>query len=94
MVEVLMSCPADLKVTQRSFNFGKKKGLPLYFVSAADGTNVVKVQSSLFSFPAVSANVSFSLFSCIEEFQRYSLPYVILQVDYFQHKVITELALQ
>lgn len=34
---------ADLKVTQRSFNFGKKKGLPFYFVSAADGTNVVKV---------------------------------------------------
>ncbi|KAG7217432.1 hypothetical protein INR49_021599 [Caranx melampygus] len=28
---------ADLKVTQRSFNFGKKQGLPFYFVSAADG---------------------------------------------------------
>lgn len=36
-------CAADLKVTQRSFNFGKKQGLPFYFVSAADGTNVVKV---------------------------------------------------
>lgn len=35
---------ADLKVTQRSFNFGKKHGLPFYFVSAADGTNVVKVR--------------------------------------------------
>ncbi|KAG8012589.1 Outer dense fiber protein 3-B [Nibea albiflora] len=34
---------ADLKVTQRSFNFGKKQGLPFYFVSAADGTNVVKM---------------------------------------------------
>ncbi|XP_061629044.1 RAB, member of RAS oncogene family-like 2 isoform X2 [Phyllopteryx taeniolatus] len=34
---------ADLKVTQRSFNFAKKKGLPFYFVSAADGTNVVKM---------------------------------------------------
>ncbi|XP_062403056.1 RAB, member of RAS oncogene family-like 2 [Sardina pilchardus] len=33
---------ADLKVTQRSFNFAKKQGLPFYFVSAADGTNVVK----------------------------------------------------
>ncbi|MGH0127615.1 UNVERIFIED_CONTAM: hypothetical protein FKN15_035255 [Acipenser sinensis] len=33
---------ADLKVTQRNFNFAKKQGLPLYFVSAADGTNVVK----------------------------------------------------
>ncbi|XP_033985749.1 rab-like protein 2A [Trematomus bernacchii] len=34
---------ADLKVTQRSFNFGKKQGIPFYFVSAADGTNVVKM---------------------------------------------------
>ncbi|XP_041110596.1 RAB, member of RAS oncogene family-like 2 [Polyodon spathula] len=34
---------ADLKVTQRNFNFAKKQGLPLYFVSAADGTNVVKL---------------------------------------------------
>ena len=35
---------ADMKVTQRNFNFAKKQGLPLYFVSAADGTNVVKVR--------------------------------------------------
>ncbi|KAK1169121.1 rab-like protein 2A [Acipenser oxyrinchus oxyrinchus] len=34
---------ADLKVTQRNFNFAKKQGLPLYFVSAADGSNVVKL---------------------------------------------------
>ncbi|KAJ3596052.1 hypothetical protein NHX12_002461 [Muraenolepis orangiensis] len=34
---------ADLKVTQKSFNFGKKQGLPFYFVSAANGTNVVKM---------------------------------------------------
>ncbi|XP_051726232.1 RAB, member of RAS oncogene family-like 2 [Ctenopharyngodon idella] len=34
---------ADIKVTQKSFNFAKKQGLPFYFVSAADGTNVVKV---------------------------------------------------
>uniref|UniRef100_A0A1A8QLE1 RAB, member of RAS oncogene family-like 2 n=1 Tax=Nothobranchius rachovii TaxID=451742 RepID=A0A1A8QLE1_9TELE len=34
---------ADLKMAQRSFNFGKKHGLPLYYVSAADGTNVVKM---------------------------------------------------
>lgn len=39
---------ADLKVTQRSFNFGKKQGLPFYFVSAADGTNVVKVWSFVY----------------------------------------------
>lgn len=34
---------ADMKVTQRSFNFAKKLDLPFYFVSAADGTNVVKM---------------------------------------------------
>lgn len=30
-------------VTKRPFKFGEKHGLPLYFVSAADGTNVVKI---------------------------------------------------
>lgn len=35
---------ADMRVTQKSFNFAKKQGLPFYFVSAADGTNVVKVR--------------------------------------------------
>ncbi|XP_063782708.1 rab-like protein 2B isoform X2 [Pseudophryne corroboree] len=34
---------ADLRVTQKGFNFSKKHSLPLYFVSAADGTNVVKL---------------------------------------------------
>lgn len=33
----------DYKVTEKSFNFPKKYALPFYFVSAADGTNVVKV---------------------------------------------------
>ncbi|XP_057157359.1 rab-like protein 2A isoform X2 [Pan paniscus] len=33
----------DINVTQKSFSFAKKFSLPLYFVSAADGTNVVKV---------------------------------------------------
>ncbi|KAG5212859.1 rab-like protein 2B isoform X1 [Ovis aries] len=36
---------ADRKMTQKSFNFAKKFSLPLYFVSAADGTNVVKLFS-------------------------------------------------
>ncbi|XP_035875720.1 rab-like protein 2B isoform X4 [Phyllostomus discolor] len=35
--------PADIKMTQKSFSFAKKFSLPLYFVSAADGTNVVKL---------------------------------------------------
>ncbi|NWH83409.1 RBL2A protein, partial [Aegithalos caudatus] len=34
---------ADMKVTQKSFNFARKFSLPFYFVSAADGTNVVKL---------------------------------------------------
>ncbi|KAL1441896.1 hypothetical protein MTO96_008212 [Rhipicephalus appendiculatus] len=34
---------ADSTVVQKSFNFGKKNGMPFYFVSASDGTNVVKM---------------------------------------------------
>ncbi|KAG8440136.1 hypothetical protein GDO86_006074 [Hymenochirus boettgeri] len=34
---------ADLRVTQKGFHFAKKRNLPFYFVSAADGTNVVKL---------------------------------------------------
>ncbi|XP_053318913.1 rab-like protein 2B [Spea bombifrons] len=34
---------ADLRVTQKGFSFAKKHNLPFYFVSAADGTNVVKL---------------------------------------------------
>uniref|UniRef100_A0A672GLC2 RAB, member of RAS oncogene family-like 2 n=1 Tax=Salarias fasciatus TaxID=181472 RepID=A0A672GLC2_SALFA len=37
------SMTVSIGVTQRSFNFAKKQGLPFYFVSAADGTNVVKM---------------------------------------------------
>ncbi|XP_075455359.1 rab-like protein 2B [Ascaphus truei] len=33
----------DVRVTQKGFNFAKKYNLPVYFVSAADGTNVVKL---------------------------------------------------
>jgi Rab-like protein 2 len=33
----------DYKVTQKSFKFARNNHLPFYFVSAADGTNVVKV---------------------------------------------------
>ncbi|XP_048782164.1 rab-like protein 2A [Lagopus muta] len=34
---------ADMKMTQKSFSFARKFSLPFYFVSAADGTNVVKL---------------------------------------------------
>ncbi|XP_071483492.1 rab-like protein 2A [Diadema setosum] len=33
----------DYKITQKNFNFSKKHSLPFFFVSAADGTNVVKL---------------------------------------------------
>lgn len=33
----------DYNVTKKSFNFAKKYHMPFYFVSASDGTNVVKV---------------------------------------------------
>jgi len=33
----------DYKVTQKSFKFAQNSHFPFYFVSVADGTNVVKV---------------------------------------------------
>ena len=33
----------DYKVTTKSFNFAAKRKMPFFFVSASDGTNVVKV---------------------------------------------------
>ena len=34
---------ADRSSTEKTFKFAEKYNLPFYFVSAADGTNVVKV---------------------------------------------------
>ena len=31
-------------MTKKQFAFAKKENMPFYFVSAADGTNVVKVR--------------------------------------------------
>ncbi|KAM6303023.1 rab-like protein 2A isoform 3-T3 [Podargus strigoides] len=42
-VVVANKIDTDMKVTQKSFNFARKFSLPLHFVSAADGTNVVKL---------------------------------------------------
>jgi Rab-like protein 2 len=33
----------DYQVTKKNFKFGPQNNLPFFFVSAADGTNVVKV---------------------------------------------------
>ena len=42
-----MSCihvvSVDYGITKKNFNFPKKHSMPFYFVSASDGTNVVKV---------------------------------------------------
>ena len=41
-----MIVPVDNSVTKKSFNFPKKHKMPFYYVSASDGTNVVKVKTS------------------------------------------------
>ena len=43
MTALFVITKVDYNITQKSFNFPKKHGLPFYFVSASDGTNVVKV---------------------------------------------------
>ncbi|UYV68676.1 RABL2B [Cordylochernes scorpioides] len=40
------NCAVNLEVTKRSFQFPEKYNIPLYYVSASDGTNVVKVSLS------------------------------------------------
>lgn len=39
----------DYAVTKKEFKFASKNNLPFFFVSAADGTNVVKVFQSAVS---------------------------------------------
>jgi len=46
-------CSVNIEVTKKSFNFAQKHAMPLYFLSAADGTNVVKVRHSVIVTPAV-----------------------------------------
>ena len=43
LIYILHSIPFT-KVTDKKFAFAKKHGIPFEFVSAADGTNVVKVR--------------------------------------------------
>lgn len=50
-----------MKMTQKSFSFARKFSLPFYFVSAADGTNVVKVKHSCLSQPCPWRAVSTEL---------------------------------
>lgn len=41
----------DYQVTRKEFKFATKHNLPFFFVSAADGTNVVKVTSLIYCMP-------------------------------------------
>ena len=40
----LQTYTVDYQITKRSFKFARSNHLPFYFVSASDGTNVVKVK--------------------------------------------------
>lgn len=40
---VIFQISANMEVTQKMFAFPQKHNIPLYYVSASDGTNVVKV---------------------------------------------------
>ncbi len=47
-VYIFLDLPTvDWNITSKNFNFPKKYKLPFYFVSASDGTNVVKVSMNL-----------------------------------------------
>ena len=56
-----MITKVDYNITQKSFNFPKKHGLPFYFVSASDGTNVVKVSKC-----EIWLSLSFILLHCFK----------------------------
>eukprot|EP01086_Lenisia_limosa_P017598 TRINITY_DN8930_c0_g1_i1.p1 TRINITY_DN8930_c0_g1~~TRINITY_DN8930_c0_g1_i1.p1 ORF type:complete len:194 (+),score=38.28 TRINITY_DN8930_c0_g1_i1:168-749(+) len=43
IIVVANKVDTDYSVTSKSYNFATKRNLPFHFVSAADGTNVVKV---------------------------------------------------
>ena len=40
----------DTRVTQRKYKFAEQAKLPFYFVSAADGTNVVQIFDDLLNY--------------------------------------------
>ena len=42
-----VSNSVDRSVTKKNFNFAVKNDLPFYFVSASDGSNVVRVRAVL-----------------------------------------------
>ena len=68
-----------MRVTQRSFQFGKKYNLPQYFVSAANGTNVVKVRIKwLFNEMKLIMLICFDYFSTCELLTDVSLTVLLV----------------
>lgn len=61
MTALFVITKVDYNITQKSFNFPKKHGLPFYFVSASDGTNVVKVSKG-----EIWLSLSFILLHCFK----------------------------
>ena len=56
-----------MEVTTKSFAFCTKNNIPLYYVSAADGTNVVKVRVE-----QISDNLKAEYHDCIFLFQLFN----------------------
>ncbi|XP_075597673.1 rab-like protein 2A [Balearica regulorum gibbericeps] len=63
-----------MKVTQKSFNFARKFSLPFYFVSAADGTNVVKLFNDAFKLAvAYKQNSGYFMDELMRELESFDL---------------------
>ncbi|XP_022102404.1 rab-like protein 2A [Acanthaster planci] len=62
----------DYNITQKNFNFAKKYNLPFYFVSAADGTNVVKLfREAIKSAAAYKANPTDFMDEVMQELENF-----------------------
>ncbi|XP_074712982.1 rab-like protein 2A [Strix uralensis] len=63
----------DMKVTQKSFDFVHTFSLPFYFVSAADGTNGVKLFNDAIKSPVAYKQNSGDLMEVMQELERFVL---------------------
>jgi len=76
VVVVANKIDVDYKVTEKSFNFAKKRMLAFHFCSAADGTNVVKMFTE-----TIAAAVDF-----IEKPPSDYVEDVLRTIDYIDHR--------
>lgn len=87
-VPVINILIVDPNVTSKSFNFATKHNMPMFFVSAKDGTNVKEVSSISFNFVLIHIGFSKSSGHCCEDKReptrgmdgRPSRPYVTVGV--------------